>query len=427
MENFGIEKPAEETTRKLSKTVLHAAERLRQSLFEKLTAANAERIAELLKEKPVFYENKAEAPRTILLDDEIAEYLPPEFFDDPTKWIESQENIKREHVLETLPTGETIEELWDKPYDISKVKEFSLIGKKDKKISLASKRIDQDQLEEIALARKAWEAGIPTARILGEIADKGNTYVFFERIRGINFLAAQEKLRLLSVSVATLHIINEKDFYSQMHYEYNNILSEKAKKIIYSLWEKARPDIIKNRDIYTLRENLNHAFALMERVEKDEDYKDSVKDFVQYIKEYAENKYNLPGINTILNKFNYPNPIQFIDHCLDLIKLDKKEEFREIVDFINSEYKNIRDKIKNEFDSVFISKIYKDVFGFNPYEEIKKVKKLCEEKRIEHKDFNDRNILIEWDFDKNKPKRKKESEKNKIYIIDWEPKPKSLK
>ncbi|TSC78878.1 MAG: hypothetical protein G01um101433_68 [Parcubacteria group bacterium Gr01-1014_33] len=58
---------SEELVRKLSRTVLHTAERGRRSLFERMTAANAQKIAELLKKKPLFYKNEKDAPREILL------------------------------------------------------------------------------------------------------------------------------------------------------------------------------------------------------------------------------------------------------------------------------------------------------------------------------------------------------------------------
>lgn len=53
-----------------------------------------------------------------------------------------------------LPAGETIAELSEKPYDISRVKEFVIESEKSK-IKIVSKRLDLKQLEEIALARRA--------------------------------------------------------------------------------------------------------------------------------------------------------------------------------------------------------------------------------------------------------------------------------
>ncbi|MBI5306208.1 hypothetical protein HZB04_01305 [Candidatus Wolfebacteria bacterium] len=80
--------------RKLSKTFLHAMERGRQSLFEKMTAVNAEKISKLMEEKPIFYENEENAFRKIFLDNEIANAFPDDFFENPTKWIESQKKYR---------------------------------------------------------------------------------------------------------------------------------------------------------------------------------------------------------------------------------------------------------------------------------------------------------------------------------------------
>lgn len=427
MENFEKVKPSEEIIRKLSKTVLHAAERQRKPLFDRLTAENSEKIVKLLNEKPVFYENKEDASRIVLLDDEIAEYFPQDFFDDPTKWIERQENIKRETRLETLPTGETIKELWDEPYDISKVKEFSLIDKERKKVSLVSKRVDKHQIEEIVLARKAWEVGIPTARVFGEIMDKGNAYVFFERIQGINFLEARDRLHLLhEKGIPPSFSILKKDFGQWMQYEpIYTILTDKCKKKLYSLWEKMMPAILRREAIVFLDDTFSSVSSVVKCFKKNnEKYLNFAKEVIQNLKIRISKQETLlqQEINVVLCRFNYSDYVQFLDHCLDAIEFNKKEEFGSIFFQLYSERKNLTAKIENEFERPFVLKIYEDVFGFNPYKEIKKVKSLCEEKGIEHKDFNERNILIEWDFNKSRPIRKKKSSKNKIYIIDWEPK-----
>lgn len=65
----------EDLVRKISRTVLHAAERKRRTLFERLTVNNAEKLARIMQEPPVFYEGKEETPRQILLDDKIANLL----------------------------------------------------------------------------------------------------------------------------------------------------------------------------------------------------------------------------------------------------------------------------------------------------------------------------------------------------------------
>ena len=85
----------QELVRRVSKTVLRSAERGRRGLFEKLTVKNAEKLARLLEERPVFYQNQEDAPREILLEADLAERLPAEFFDHPTQWIEQQPNVSR--------------------------------------------------------------------------------------------------------------------------------------------------------------------------------------------------------------------------------------------------------------------------------------------------------------------------------------------
>ena len=134
----------EDLVRKTSRVILHAAERDRGSLVKLMTAKNAEKMSQLLKEKPIFWENDENSEQRILLDPEIAELMPQKFFDNPTQWIEAQSNIERHYGEQVMPTGETIEELWDNPYDISKVKEFILTDKDGKEIKIISKRINED-------------------------------------------------------------------------------------------------------------------------------------------------------------------------------------------------------------------------------------------------------------------------------------------
>ena len=74
-----------------------------------------------------------------------------------------------------------------------------------------------------------------------------------------------------------------------------------------------------------------------------------------------------------------------------------------------------------------MSEIYKEKFGVDIPKKISELENLCAEKNVEHKDFSKRNILIEWNFDEWKPLKKQGEKEPKLYIIDWEPKPKSSK
>ncbi len=55
------------------------------------------------------------------------------------------------------------------------------------------KRIDQKEASEIAMARFAYEKGIPTPKVLGEIYDKRNCNALFEHIESRNLYAIVKK------------------------------------------------------------------------------------------------------------------------------------------------------------------------------------------------------------------------------------------
>ena len=241
-----VETEKEELIRKISKTALRSAERGRRSFFDKMTAENAGEMANLMEEKPIFYENKENIPQQILLDAEISDLFPEEFFKNPTQWIESQKNIERFDldILKSFPSGRTINEVWNKPYDISKVKEFSL-GNGENKLEIVSKRLDSKQLEEIVLARRAWEVGIPTPRVLGEIMDRGNSYAFFEKISAINIFTLSQLAQDEFVSHFSYSYEYDKESFFNMinQGQTAKILPDDAKKRLFLAWEKEREDI----------------------------------------------------------------------------------------------------------------------------------------------------------------------------------------
>jgi hypothetical protein len=59
-------------------------------------------------------------------------------------------------------------------------------------------------------------------------------------------------------------------------------------------------------------------------------------------------------------------------------------------------------------------------FGFPLSKNINELKQLTVEKNIPHKDFADRNIMIEWDFDENRPLVREGATEPRVLLIDWE-------
>lgn len=437
--------PDEDLVRRTSRAVLHSAEKGKQSRFELLTAAHAKRLELLMKQEPIFYENKEDAPRQILLDPELSDAMPPEFFENPTQWLENLPNIRRGYEKHMgLPRGETIEELWGKTYDISKVKEFALDKADGSEIQVVSKRIDPKQTEEVALARKAYEAGIPTPKVLGEVADRGNLYALFEKINGRN------------VNAITEHGFVHDTGYDDLILAYNPEEFEKAVESLQA-WRKLTGQQQENlrrvweNSILPIRKKVFVFDIFLSRImgclglpaeNRTAEFKKSLDYHFEINRRRIGQNEQQQILSQILDECSYAGLEDFL---LSLKKPRNKEELLEadptiaelpsdsLASRLNAEsgivLKRIR-TIRSDYDrrsGVFVENFSKKfqeyLYGFVPDDLVKEMQALCAQKGIEHKDFNPRNIVVEWDFENDKPKYDDKG-KVKAYLIDWEPKPK---
>jgi len=404
----------EELVRKTSKVVLHAAEKGRTRLFDVLTYKNIEKINRILDKKPIFYENEQHAKTEILLSPELGETMPAEFFENPTQWIESQNNIERHYGDKSLPTGKNIKEMRYQSYDISKVKEFSVTDEHGKYIKIVSKRIKPEETSEIALAVKAFAAGIPTPKVLGEIYDKGNTYAFFEKIDGIDLKAALKKKKLDHYSLAFgVTDMDEEWFWKDFtNLPFKNFISDVCRQEIFNNWKKAKKDFILEREISIPLKDLFRDVS--------ERYFDQVEDKMESLR--WKNTLNKEAIDKILKKYGFKNLDDLENQKLEGADLEKYKKLLKII--------NRRAEILSKKSTIFkdnlSAAILKDILGVDVNVEKEKLEKMCKEKGIEHKDFADRNILVGWDFEKDEPKGK-DSGDVKLYVIDWEKKSKSNK
>ncbi len=414
-DNEGKFVPPEELIRKLSKTVLHAAEKGRVSLFTRLTAKSSAKIAKLMQNEPILFENQEKAPREILLDTEIAGAMPEEFFENPTGWLESRPNIDRSD-RHALPDGTEISQLMQYPYDVSKVKEFEL-KTENSNIKIISKRIDPDQLEEIVLAQRAYESGIPTPKILGIITDHGNNYALFETFPCINGLTFGEILDQLYRDIYDLQHppigfdddpeVKDFDKYAAEH------ALTKDTELHNRLKETWDAHVRRGRE-HVFKRTLYHG---LEEV----GYKEDPDAFNRLQEDLA------PFHQELENFLQEHNVTTLQEYCDFLDKLSDQEWRNAVMDPLfteDNQWVTIYKKLKSDwFDE--IRRIH---FGFSPEEyerELESIKMQCLEKGIEHKDFQPRNMLIPWDFEKNRPVIAEG--KPKVYLIDWEPKPKTPK
>jgi len=320
-----------------------------------ITETSREKIEPLLQQKPIFYKNEPNAEQKIEIDDEVMRLLPEDFFKDPTGWIESQPNIGRGE--EGISSIDSITQLFDVPYDASKVKEINLGS-----VKIVSKRISDPK--EIMRAMRAYNAGIPTPRVLGVIIDKGNLYAFFEKINGLNLNAVSEKWKEAVKAEGRM-------------VEFLPLFWEAYERV--KQWGKRSMPSDSNTQIWT-----------------------DVSD-VSWIYRYM----------AVSLGFNFA-------------KSPKKDATDEAIKgFIQSSFHCRRDGLSVEQMfcgySLYLDRI-SDVngfVGFNITKETGKLEAMCRQKRMLHKDFEDRNIMIPWDFESDRPV-KPEDGKPRLYVIDWE-------
>ncbi|MFA6135787.1 MAG: hypothetical protein WC705_00250 [Candidatus Paceibacterota bacterium] len=407
----------EELIRKVSKTVIHASEKGKRSLFERLTSDNAEKLEEVSKEEPILYENKEGAEQKILLDDEIAGLFPEDFFENPTEWIESQKPVERGHNM--LPV-KSIEGLWEFPYDVSKVKQFTLELPDGQKKIIVSKRIDRRQLEEIRIARMAYQSGIPTPKLLGEIIDRGNTYALFEYVLGINMLSAKEKTCGSIENFDLLFDALPNDINYLDDPGESDALADKLKSSLSGIIssdkiESLINDLINLRNKYAIHILRREIFVRLKCIEA-RDQLEEIRDIKNWglFKRFGSESVQTES-NQILIALGYRDLEDYIIRVSNLSNEEKDELLRKIDGLIKSTVNNYI----NEFIASMKSRVMETLFGFDVFTEMNILEELCTKAGIPHKDFSWRNLIIPWDFDKDKP-AVEGGDKPKLYVIDWE-------
>lgn len=377
---------------KLSRVIQHAAIRKRRSLFRRLTKGHKKEISVASKRPPRFYAENPEATQRIELEPEIAGLMPPEFFDHPTQWIESQPNIQRGHIL---PNTRSIQALWKFPYDISKVKEIQ-IGGTAHPISLVSKRIEKGQEDQVELARRAYEAGIPTAKILGEVEDQGNHYAFFEKLPGKSLLAIIPEDFWYD---PPYWCINEREF--RRNSPVSKYIKSDVKIRLHKLWR----DYIST---FTLNE-LNMIIGFPEQF----GYEKIHEEWITGIKKSIENRgFQEDDLKKAWEFIGFSSFENFVDSLpLDIQSRGSRqmEIHQKILAFTENRIEEYKEKSFSIVQTAF--------FGLDLKKELERLEELCEEKGVLHKDLENRNLILEWDLEQDKPIKGRTP---KLWIIDWE-------
>lgn len=386
---------------RLSKATLHAAERGRRSLFIKLTAANAERIAELSKERPHFAENNPNAPTILLLESGIREILPQAFFDNPTRWLESQPIIERPEAPNGELVADSINDLWDKCYDVTRVREFRLQSPRGD-VEIVSKRLSRADIgtKEVAIHRQAYEAGIPTVKIYGEVLDRGNAYLLMEKFSGVSL-----------------------NVFSDWIEERNKKSKELSERIIQD-WEEYGDDL----DLTQYGFPPEACPLWKEQLAKISDYKKR-RDALAILSDLygrlvGPSVYGSIDASTVPKSY-YLEPL-----------LKKYWHLESLEDFIRTRPEELSGPLREARISIIqpmkrlgaeLSRACHELIfrssrmGIGDLENVaSRLGALCKERGIRHCDLFARNILVEWDFKNDCPAFKPDGSLD-YRLIDWEP------
>lgn len=171
-------------------------------------------------------------------------------------------------------------------------------------------------------------------------------------------------------------------------------IAPKIKEKLKKLWEKYFFDICCNSLCAVLGKN---------------DSQDSENFIRSYPPAVIEKILNEIGFLSLEDYWQYMNQL-YANHNYDAYEavLGRQDQIRQ-------RYQGSIEK----FDDEAMELLWESAIGFYPKKELEILEKQCADKGIGHKDLKDRNILIPWDFKKDKPLKRKTGEP-KMYIIDWE-------
>lgn len=430
---------------RLSKTVLLAAEKQRKSLFERLTANNAEMVERLMQEAPVFFKREQGTKQEIDLDPTIQDALPPEFFEDPTGFIESQDFVVRGIEADAhpdhdsyMPKGESVQELWQHAYDITRVREF-VVKLGGKEVTLVSKRVDKKNKREYEKSKEAYEVGIPTPKALGRVEDSGNEYIFFEKIDGISLFNALNNRALVKRSEKILSAFDAK--YVRVGKDMVQVFKEctiecdpdvqAELQLVFDRQHKAK---LKNEFIgfagavNRIREVPKLDWPLIHK------HIQTLFGYLKKIMPAAQCFFDEKSMQALCDETNELAGVNILQLNRDNLELSESvmksiAEYNPSLTFKEGRGVDFWKKIIQKIDlgdkeirlcrGMLVDLILKQEFGFIPKEEKERIRTMCKEKGLVHKDFADRNFVVHWDFENDRPK-KPEKDEPSIYIIDWE-------
>jgi hypothetical protein len=338
----------------------------------------------------------------IQIDPSIDELFPPEFYLDPQSWLQKQPDLLRKEAMK--PPCSPAE------YDFSRVKLLSLKNAAGQETKLVCKKLKGAAAQEIARAQRAYSAGIPTPRILGQmVLPDSSTYILMEHINGLD-LHEIDKSRIWKLAG---EIINLTTCDTVKDLRKKNVEIDFSRyPQLYRLWRQNRHLF----SAFTLASLLSAIRSCYIRDQK------KLKTVIR--KKYPETDKYYSQIPALLGFQNIETALEALEkECEAVLAASKRREKPTESDFkytniFCSHFLRLDEQVK-DFIAEGNTLVNQIELGFDPDVEIEKLRQLCLAKGIEHKDLNWRNILVEWDFENDRPLCKN-GQSPKLYIIDWE-------
>ena len=454
--------------RRATRVMHQVLRRGRQSLLETLVK-DKEGWAQLLQKKAEFVDSHESAP-IIEVDPSIEKLVPAEFFERPTEWIESQPALRplnskiksADERIPGVPTVGDMSSLWERHrnvYDQFKVRKIILTAPDSgKSVEIVSKRLTplifEKAAQEVAIARQAADAGLPTPRVLAEIKDKGNIYVWFEHVpQAKSFeslyheydfifspLVNDETIDKIFSFIETNKYVEtdeEKEFVSRVYEKIRALRDQHraVERIVadIQIWQKK---FTQNREVTRSLEGVTDRRGRSVRVLTDE-ARELIALEIARLEEVSSSDHQvlmqaakIRGLSSvaelvgslILEQLKRGSwQMRDLDQALD----NANGNFSEQIPFF-PDYKNILN-FNNE--EKLLKQALDEVSGFaaekmcghrKPWEVSDSLRKLAEQKGFKHPDFHYGNIVVEWDEHTHRVARDA-SGTGKMHIIDWEP------
>lgn len=334
----------------------------------------------------------------IQMDPSIEDFFPAEFYLDPQSWLQKQPDLFRKEAMK-IPCSPA-------EYDFSRIKFLSLKNTSGQEIKLVCKKLKGAAAQEIARADRAHAAGIPAPRILGQmVLPDSSSYILMEYIAGLDLYEIDHRIWELTAGIRNL--FSEDNSKALKKYKSMRIVLSKYPQL-YRIWRQYR--------------HLVSACTLASLLSVRHDNPDKAKRYFR--KKYHKTDKYYSQIPALLGFQDIEAALAALEkEEMDIFLAKQRREkpeksYFQIPDLLCSRLSKLREDINNLIAEIN-SLVYQTELGFDPDVEIEKLRQLCLEKGIEHKDLNWRNILVEWDFENDRP-LSKNGQSPKLYIIDWE-------